>query len=176
MPLNWHCVSTWATDGSPRCRTHCSSGPGEPSLGVCARRGRTAKARVLYLDQFISNGPSPTNRHSAVLGSSAHTASSNAAHIPMTGRQGVQAPVAQPSQDPAFGEQDADFDLGLVAGFGRPGRNDDVVVARRGEGPVGMSCHIRATRSGTRRSSTVNEVCCELPEKLALNWSYRTNS
>jgi hypothetical protein len=39
-----------------------------------------------------------------------------------------------------------------------------------------MSCHIRATRSGTRRSSTVNEVCCELPEKLALNWSYRTNS
>jgi hypothetical protein len=34
------------------------------------------------------------------------------------------------------------------------------LCARRGEGLGGVPCHIRATRSGTRRDLTVNEVYC----------------
>jgi hypothetical protein len=49
-------------------------------------------------------------------------------------------------------------------------------ATRRGEGLVGISCHIRATCSGTRRFSGVNEVYCRLSEKLTLTSSYVTYS
>ena len=45
--------------------------------------------------------------------------------------QAVEAPVAQPPQQPALDDQHAGLDLGLVARLARPGRQDGGVVMRR---------------------------------------------
>ena len=47
------------------------------------------------------------------------------------GRQGEEGLVAQPREDPPFGDQHAGLDLRLVAGLGRPRRQDGGAVVRR---------------------------------------------
>ena len=52
--------------------------------------------------------------------------------------QREEAPVAQPRQDPSLRHLHRDFDLGLVAGLARPGRQDcrAIMLCHLGIGPV----------------------------------------